>query len=105
MTETIDRDVRLNPGQINYMQRLVNKRTSELGRKISEAEARRANGHTIQHGTLDAHYTELKELGRLRVVLDVAYRQIQRKIKASLEPMAEDEFNNVVEAVEAGRFP
>lgn len=62
MSDVWTREVRLTDRQINYFSTLVRRRISDLEKKIVRAEENRAAGATIQHRTLDGHYTELKAL-------------------------------------------
>ena len=81
---TIDRDIRVTPGQIVYLQRLVRTRKRELGKKIAKADENRRAGVRIQEAYLNDHMEELNELDRFHETLDAAQAQIQRLMKRRL---------------------
>lgn len=81
---TLDRDIRLRPIQIEYLDRLARKRISELDGKIERAKAARQVGARIQHGTLERHIDEQQALAEVRVALAVAREQIQHQFRAKL---------------------
>lgn len=80
----MDRDIRLEAMQIHYLDNAARKRMSELKRKIEAAEDRKRGGGTIQHGTLDAHYTELESLKLARDQFEGARKHFAHRIASKL---------------------
>jgi FtsZ-binding cell division protein ZapB len=81
---TLDRDVRLSPDEIIFLQVAVRDELRKRNRSIRTAEASKAAGNKVQYGTLDEHYRARTALQSTLEKLDVAQRQIQHRIKARL---------------------
>lgn len=80
----MDRDIRLEAMQIEYLDRLARKRMSELKKKIEVAQDRKRSGDTIQHGTLDAHITERESLRLAREQFEGARKYFAHQIMSNL---------------------
>lgn len=77
---TTDRDIRLTTDQMMFLGFAVRDELRRRRASISRAEANRAAGRKIQQGTLDEHYRAVKALEGVRDSLEVARRQIARRI-------------------------
>jgi hypothetical protein len=99
---TLDRDIRLTPEQIEYLDNLARWRISQLGKSIARAEEQRRAGVRIQWRVLEEHQTEVAELGFVRDALGVARQQIQRQIMAGLGMKGGEDANHSDVHTQAG---
>jgi hypothetical protein len=76
---TTDRDVRLSDDQMKYLDFAIRDELKRRRTSIKRAEANRAAGQTIQHGTLDEHHKAVAALLEAREIFDVARRQIRHQ--------------------------
>lgn len=81
----MDRDIRLEAMQIDYLDTLARKRMRELTRKIEDAQERKRSGDKIQHGTLDAHVTERESLRLAREQFEGARKHFAHQIMSRLD--------------------
>jgi hypothetical protein len=82
---TLDRDIRVTPDQIIFATFALRSERSRRRRSIEKAEAARAAGAKIQHGTLDEHYRAVAACTELIETLEVARRQMGHQIANALE--------------------
>lgn len=82
---TLDRDVRLSPDDIKVLQGAVRYRMKQVQRSIATAEKNKATGGTIQHGTLDRHYDERRDLMQTWDKLEAARKAIARRLADIIE--------------------